>query len=122
MPTTLVGSRISTRPLARMAAVYVLPSGAWTLAVESLLETGSENWRSTTPGVAPSRCPGSGLDDTSEACAEAVRGSSAAPRPAASAASRARESQERLLFISSRAPRTPTLRRDQPVYHYAVTP
>src|SRR5437588_700485 len=101
MPTTLVGSRISTLPPAGIAALYVLPSGACTLAVERRVETASENSRWTTPGVAPRRCPGSGLDDTSEACAEAVRGSSAAARPAATTASSARESQDRLLFVGS---------------------
>ena len=94
-PTTLVGRRSASRPLDGTAAVYIRPSGVFTLAVESRLLTGSENWRSTSPGVDPSRCPGDGLDETSVAWASALAGRSAAPRPAARAATSARDSHAR---------------------------
>src|SRR5438105_14810828 len=111
---TLVGSGSSTRPFAATAALYVRPSGVWTLAVESLLSTGSENWRSTAPGAAPNRWPAVGLDETRVAWARAVAGTSMAPRPAARAARIVRESHARLPFTSPCAAVKPTILRDRP--------
>ena len=60
----MVGRESWTVPFAAMAAVWVRPSGVWTLAAERRLSTGSENWSSIAPGAAPSRWPAVGLDET----------------------------------------------------------